>query len=266
MILQRPSIGAAVLTVIAALAAACGAHGQSDPYIPKDPPPPKTLPGVSPSDMPGLPRIYAPTLPRTAASKYPWRNGITATVFWVGEEASGRNKTPNHKSSWDTEWAKNFGGTDHPEPEKRAWDFRPKDFIPNLNPFYIALPYNDCIGHAKHKPEAPRVIPWFKANFKAPGKSVCRDRWIAIRFGRRICFAQWQDCGPWVTDDWQYVFGTSAPRNNENNGAGIDVSPAVRDFLGMRSGDACDWRFVELSEVQAGPSDEIRQKQPFRDP
>ena len=35
--------------------------------------------------------------------------------------------------------------------------------------------------------------------------------------------------------------------------AGLDVSPAVRDFLMMRSGERCDWRFVDVGEVPQGP-------------
>jgi hypothetical protein len=38
-----------------------------------------------------------------------------------------------------------------------------------------------------------------------------------------------------------------------NQGAGLDVSPAVRDFLGLGSKDVCDWRFVEFREVPQGP-------------
>ena len=36
-------------------------------------------------------------------------------------------------------------------------------------------------------------------------------------------------------------------------GAGLDVSPAVRAFLGMEDTDVTDWKFVEFSEVPHGP-------------
>ena len=58
---------------------------------------------------------------------------------------------------------------------------------------------------------------------------------------------------PHPDHDAAYVFGNSRPKNSENDGAGIDVSPAVRDFLGMSSGRKCDWRFVDLNEVPDGP-------------
>jgi hypothetical protein len=72
-----------------------------------------------------------------------------------------------------------------------------------------------------------------------------KDRWIAIRHGGKICFAQWEDVGPFQTDHWQYVFGNERPRPNRNQNAGLDVSPAVRDYLSLNGLDICDWKFVD---------------------
>ncbi len=198
-----------------------------------------------------LPRVFSPTLPRTVYTKYPWKTDIVATVFWVGELPSGANTTPNHASSWDASWMTNFGGFD--DPNKRAGDYRPAAFVPRQNPFYVALPYNDCVNSSITKKDAGKVIPWFKQFYKEPGKSVCRDRWLAIRCGERICYAQWSDCGPFVTDDSAYVFGDARPANSKNGGAGIDISPSVRDCLEFKSGQKCDWRFVDTHEVPDGP-------------
>jgi hypothetical protein len=74
-----------------------------------------------------------------------------------------------------------------------------------------------------------------------------------IRKGSRVCYAQWSDCGPFRTDHWQYVFGNERPAWNLNRGAGLDVSPAVRDFLGMASTDVVDWKFVEYADIPPGP-------------
>ena len=202
----------------------------------------------------GLPRTYAPTRARGTEAIYPWRRDITATVFWVGEKASANNPTHNRASSWDTKWMHNFGGTDHPDRDKRATDYRPKEFVPKLNPFYVALPYNDRIDHARTKPSARRVIPWFRRSFEREGKSVCDGRWVAIHHRGKTCFAQWSDVGPFETDDWAYVFGTARPKNPKNKGAGIDISPAVRDYLGIDGGMAkVHWRFVEFREIPTGP-------------
>lgn len=227
----------------------------------------------APSRTGSVPRVVAPTAPspqtqrrqvaphpsgQTPVQKYPWRTHITATVFWIGELPTPRNPTPNTKSSWDTKWAENFGGYDDPNPDHRianftSGEFRPKNFIPKLSPFYIALPYNDVQDYRTHKPEAARVIPWFTRMRPAPGKTVLKGRWVQLFQNGRSCFAQWEDCGPWTTDDWQYVFGNQRPKATQNNGAGIDISPAVRDFLGLRSGDPVHWRFVEESSVPYGP-------------
>ena len=205
-------------------------------------------------------RPVAPIRPQASASRilYPWKLQVTCTIFWIGEQPSDRNPTPNTKSSWDQRWSANFGGYDDPDPANRiadfaGGDFRPKAFIPKLNPFYVALPYNDVIGSTAHKPEASRVIPWFRRLNPEPGKTVCKGRWLQIYNGSRICYAQWEDCGPWVTDDWEFVFGTKPPKTTQNGAAGIDLSPSVRDYLSLRSGQKVHWRFVEEGQVPYGP-------------
>ena len=86
------------------------------------------------------------------------------------------------------------------------------------------------------------------------GQSVLKDRWVAIRKGDKVCYAQIEDVGPFRTDHWQYVFGNERPRPNLNRGAGLDVSPAVRDYLGLNGLDVCDWKFVDVREVsRSGP-------------
>src|SRR6267378_4372205 len=121
------------------------------------------------------PQVFIPTSSRPAVQRYPWKTNIVTTVFWIGEQAGGNN----------------------PEPSARR-NYIPVAFIPKLNPFYCALPYND-VTHGQFKPEAPLVIPWFKQVYSGPGQSVCRDHWIAIRKGNRTCYAQWEDCGPFRT-------------------------------------------------------------------
>jgi hypothetical protein len=128
----------------------------------------------------------------------------------------------------------------------------PVAFVPKENPFYAALPYNDVSG-SHHKPEAKAVIPWFSQMFERDGQSVCRNRWLAIRKGNRVCYAQWSDVGPFRSDHWEYVFGSERPKTNAGRGAGLSVSPAVRDYLGLESTDVTDWKFVEVRDVPNGP-------------
>src|SRR4029079_9265866 len=80
-----------------------------------------------------------------------------------------------------------------------------------------------------------------------------KDRWLAIRKGNRTAYAQWEDCGPFRTDHFQYVFQNERPKANLNRGAGLDVSPAGRDYLGLGPTDVTDWQFVEVRDVPPGP-------------
>src|ERR1051325_6976442 len=122
---------------------------------------------------------------------YPWKMNIVTSVFWIGEDT--RKKPARATSVWDSHFAANYGGYDDPDPSARR-DYIPIAFVPKQNPFYCALPYND-VENGHFKPEASPVIPWFKQPSIGPEQSVCRDRWVAIRKGNRICYAQWEDCG-----------------------------------------------------------------------
>lgn len=209
------------------------------------------LPGLSdPFGIPAAARVVmeAPREPARAAAS--WKRDVVATVFWVGELPTANNPTPNNKSAWDVNWQANFGGIDDPS-SRSGWG--PTSFTPRLNPFYVALPYNDVAKGGVHRPEASQVIPWFWEAYRGDGISVCKGRWVAIHHQGRVCYAQWEDVGPFETDHWQYVFGDDAPRTNRNQDAGIDVSPAVRDYLGLRSGERVEWRFVDDRRVPHGP-------------
>lgn len=186
-----------------------------------------------------------------SGGKYPWKTKIVTTTFWIGEDVAPNNPVANVASSWDPIWSKNYGGIDSPKRDQRC-GFLPAEFIPQQNPFYVALPYNDITSKG-HKPEAANIIPWFNEDYKGEGKTVLKDRWVAIRFKGRVVYAQWEDCGPFRTDHSAYVFGTERPKPNLNKGAGLDVSPAVRDYLGMNDTDVTDWRFVDFDEVPPGP-------------
>lgn len=179
-----------------------------------------------------------------------WKMNIVTTVFNVGETPTRNNPTPNHSSSWDSDWQFHYGGFDDPDHRR---GYLPATFVPRQNPFYCALPYND-VTRGSTKPEARVVIPWFRQAYVQEGHTVCKDHWVAIQHGNHVVYAQWEDCGPFRTDHYQYVFGTELPRMNLNGGAGLDVSPAVRDALGMNATrDVCSWKFVDVNEVPQGP-------------
>ena len=208
---------------------------------------------------------FAPTrlrsTPPAPGEGYSWKQQIVTTVFWIGEEPSENNPVPNRASSWDKEWSKSYGGFDDPNPARRR-DYIPAKFTPRQNPFYCALPYNDKAATG-HRPEASRVVPWFNEAYQGPAVSVCKDRWIAIRKGNKVAYAQWEDAGPFRTDHWQYVFGNERPKPNLNKGAGLDVSPAVRDYLGLNETDVTDWQFVDFKDVPRGPWSKLGENNTF---
>ncbi len=191
------------------------------------------------------------TTESNSGGKYPWKERIVTTVFWIGELPTANNPVPNRSSSWDKEWARDYGGFDDPNPAHRS-AYIPAKFTPRQNPFYCALPYNDKASNG-HRPEAEKIIPWFNEAYQGPAVSVCKDRWVEIRKGSRAVYAQWEDAGPFRTDHWQYVFGSERPKPNLNRGAGLDVSPAVRDYLGLQETDVTDWKFVDFADVPHGP-------------
>lgn len=166
---------------------------------------------------------------------------ITVTFFWVGEDATDENSyIPNSQSAWDENWIGHYGGID--DPNNRI-GFYPKNFTPKENPFYFALPYNDFDENGRKS-----------SNKDEP---IFKNRWIRIVKGNKIAYAQWEDVGPFEEDDADYVFGNSRPKNKINNNAGLDVSPAVRDYLGLKDIDIIDWQFVDLKDVPEGPWTEI---------
>lgn len=182
---------------------------------------------------------------------YPVHTGISTTFFWIGEEASDDNKDiSNSPSAWDDHWKKHFGGTD--DPKKRDGYF-PSKFTPKENPFYVALPYNDFDKKGKWKADAQKIIPWASEASVSDDESYCKNRWVKIMKGGKTVYAQWEDVGPFGEDDSAYVFGTSAPKSKTNKHAGLDVSPAVRDFLGLKDVDTTDWVFVDEKDVPDGP-------------
>jgi hypothetical protein len=180
------------------------------------------------------------------ASNYPWHRGIVTTYFWIGRDENSITTTTNFSSAWDDKWMKNYGGSD-----ANHAGLLPTKFAPTQNPFYVALPFNDIA----YPDLAKKYVPWFSSSAYHchPYVSQCKGRWVEIRSrdSGKIVYAQWQDVGPLRTDHVTYVFGDDKP--HDFNHAGLDVSPAVRDCLGLSGLDSTDWRFVEDDEVPAGP-------------
>ncbi len=189
------------------------------------------------------------------SGEYPLHRNITVTVFWVGEEGNEENGyIPNISSAWDDNWMEHYGGVD--DPDERD-GFRPTAFVPLENPFYFTLPYNDFTEDGDRKAGAWKNVYWANEQQWDSLHSMCKNRWIEIRKGEKVAYAQWEDAGPFGEDDADYVFGTVVPENDINENAGLDVSPAVRDYLGLEDIDTVEWRFIREEEVPDGPWMEI---------
>jgi len=178
---------------------------------------------------------------------------ITSTYFWVGEPGDADNSNiSNTESTWDSQWQKSFGGVDSPAGRN---GYLPVGFTPKENPFYFALPYSDLDDNGNRKASATNC-PNYPA-LKNQSGSWCKNSWIAIRHNGKVAYAQWEDAGPYGEDDVSYVFGSAAPKNKIDTGAGLDVSPAVHDYLGLGDVGSCDWTFVSAGQVPSGPWSQI---------
>lgn len=188
---------------------------------------------------------------KDSSSQYPLHQNISCTFFWAGEEAGDDNKNiSNLPSAWDEDWVKHFGGVDKPN---RRNGFMPAKFTPKENPFYFALPYNDFDKKGNRKPEIFSLADWAKEKKLGTGESYCKNQWIKIIKGSKVAYAQWEDVGPFKEDDTSYVFGSASPKSKTNKNAGLDVSPAVKDYLALADIDKVSWQFVDESLVPDGP-------------
>lgn len=191
--------------------------------------------------------------PQAAVNVVFSHENIVTTVFWVGESASQDNGgIANSASAWDENWQQHYGGVDLPTNRS---GYKPANFSPQENPFYIALPYNDLNNNGSRKYQANDYLkiasvaatkyPWFK------------NSWIAIKHNNVVAYAQWEDVGPFEEDEALYVFGSALPKNRQGQKAGLDVSPAVKDYLGLSDVSRTSWGFVPASQVPSGPWKEI---------
>jgi len=181
----------------------------------------------------------------SSSQAYPLHENITTTLFWVGESADSNTNgnISNFASAWDENWTSSYGGIDDVN----------KHFIPKENPFYFALPYNDFDSNGERKRDLEVYIPWAKFYDLNGSASLCKNRWIKITKGSKVAYAQWEDVGPFGEDDKNYVFGDGVVSSSINEYAGLDVSPAVNEFLELNGMEKTSWQFVDFVDVANGP-------------
>jgi len=244
---------------------------------------PVAMPGVSTYHPPPHPTYFASALPAGASSltsgavgvysvpnrpppepltefnftsttkryrnSYPWKTNILTTKFWIGEGSTPISSTDNVKSSWDEEWLEKNRGSDNPNDRN---GYAAGSHASTLNPFYCALPFNDLAFPDKARAYLPRG--WYRRPEDGRQVSACKDRWVEIRNSNGdVCYAQWEDVGPLRYDDAEYVFGGERPTGLGGDRAGLDVSPAVADYLGLSDHNRyMSWRFVDEDQVRPG--------------
>jgi hypothetical protein len=187
---------------------------------------------------------------RKSRNSYPWKTGIITTRFWIGEGGSSVSSTDNIGSAWDEHWRSTNHGNDDPDDRN---GFASADHASTVNPFYVALPFNDLAFPDKASEWVPRS--WHRSNEDGKQVSACKDRWVWIKNSNgRSCFAQWEDVGPLRYDHAEYVFGDERPIGLGDDHAGLDVSPAVWQYLGLDEDKRAttSWRFVDDEDVPPG--------------
>ena len=187
--------------------------------------------------------------PKANHNIYPWRTYILTTEFWIGEGSTPISSTTNVQSSWDEEWMQKNHGTDNPYNRN---GYASGSHASTLNPFYCALPFNDLAFPDVARNWLPHG--WYRRPEDGRQLSACQHRWVEIKNSRGdICFAQWEDVGPLTYDDAPYVFGGARPRGLGTDHAGLDVSPAVFEYLGLSDRNRfTNWKFVDEAEVRPG--------------
>jgi hypothetical protein len=180
---------------------------------------------------------------------YPWKTNILTTLFWIGEGSTPISSTTNVQSSWDEDWLSNNRGSDSPYNRN---GYASGSHASTLNPFYCALPFNDLAFPDK----ARRWLPngWYRRPEDGKQVSACKDRWVEIKNAKGdVCYAQWEDVGPLRYDHAEYVFGNEQPTGLGGDHAGLDVSPAVADYLNLNDKNHyMSWRFVDAEDVRPG--------------
>ena len=186
---------------------------------------------------------------RKIKNTYPWKTNIITTIFWIGEGSTPVSSTTNVQSSWDSDWLENNHGSDSPYNRN---GYSSGSHASTLNPFYVALPFNDLAFPDKAREWLPPG--WYRRPKDGKEVSACKDRWVEIKNAQgRTCYAQWEDVGPLRYDHAEYVFGSERPIGLGDDHAGLDVSPAVAQYLGIDGKNRfTSWRFVDDEDVRPG--------------
>lgn len=170
------------------------------------------------------------------------------TVFFVGEAASEDNGYIQNTDSvyqWGSNhWLKHHGCADT---EKKPCDGKE-------NSFYVAVPATD-MKDEEANPKVRKAMPaaWLVGATNA--ESSMKNRWVVVRANGKVGYGQIQDAGPFGEEDVEWVFGSATkPKSKANSYAGIDLSPALANHLGVSGVYDVEFALViDANDVPPGP-------------
>lgn len=199
--------------------------------------------------QPTPPPVVIEPIPTTSASATPIKmKAAKATVFWVGEAASEENGWIQNTDSvyqWGSNhWLKHHGCADT---EKKPCDGKE-------NSFYVAVPATD-MKDEEANPKVRKAMPAAWLVGATTQESSMKNRWVVVRANGKIGYGQIQDAGPFGEEDVEWVFGSATkPKSKENSYAGLDVSPALANYLGVSGVFDAEFAIViDAKDVPPGP-------------
>ncbi len=174
--------------------------------------------------QPPVVNVKTPVVDNSSCPTYYIHKDINASTFWVWEWADASNwYISNVQSAWDGLWYEHF----------KNW---------TENKFYIALPYNDFDANWNRRKDVVN-IPWYNSNIKST-ESVVKNKWVKVEYNWKVAYGQWEDVWPFHEDDFNYVFGTSKPKNKTLLNAWIDLSPDLANFIWFNWSWKVNWNFI----------------------
>jgi peptidoglycan/LPS O-acetylase OafA/YrhL len=209
---------------------------------------------------PAVGDVDGPLPGTTVARVYPVHQQVAASVFRVGVLVPGQGDDGQSvRSGWDRNWAAHFGGCDGYGSVGAACrsdlagrtppDWFPLALVPQENPYYVGLPYNDLDDRGRRA-----AIPWardpgYREHLRDGSFSLIKNRWVQVTGGTGSCYAQVEDTGPGPSDA-TYVLAGARPAH----APAINLSPALARCVGVTDaapGARVDWAFVD--RPPAGP-------------
>jgi hypothetical protein len=211
-----------------------------------------------------IPIINAGTRPKSAI----------ASTFYIHEPAGSSNAgISNVPTAWDDLASKDYGvpdgwgpinGVSGPTFKRRG--LCPAAGIPKEGLAYVAIQVVDHDGRIYKKAfpwvkYAARFLPQlrkFKDGHFADWQSPFKNLWVEVHYHGLVAYGQVEDTGPSkFTDgraaDFPYVFGRARhTKNRYGLHAGIDLSPALTDYLGTDGGARVTWRIIPSDLVPNG--------------